>query len=438
MTAPFSARRRADEFEALLSRGPGTALTERDAERFAALLDVVADLRSLPEAAPRPEFVSSLRERLMAEADTVLVEQPPAPSRLAMPVAARPRDRRLAAVLGGAALVGAAATMAVAAETALPGEALYGVKRGIESAEVRLATDDAARGRTLLAQADTRLTEVETLAGGDDGRDQLIPDTIESFTRQSSDGVRTLVEAYEVSGDDADAQAARDFTSQSMERLDELEQQLPESARDELLAAGRTLTDLDLEVSNACLVCTGGITTVPEFLDLASASGDLLSGLDVDTLQLEGAPISGQDLTGIQVPEALDPQQVVPSQLPTQVPSQVPSQAPTQAPTTPGVPAPTTPVLPTTAPPTTPGKPDPTQPVKDITKGVTDTVTNTTSDVASQLNNVTGGALGGLTTGIDDATGGLIEEVTGTLDGLTGGTLGNATGGLLPGANPGK
>ena len=55
------------------------------------------------------------------------------------------------------------------------------------------------------------------------------------------------------------------------------------------------------------------------------------------------------------------------------------------------------------------------------------------TDLASQLNGVTGGALGGLTTGVDDATGGLIGEVTGTLDGITGGTLGNATGGLLPG-----
>ena len=61
MTPAFSARRRADEFEALLSRGPGAPLTERDAERFAALLDLVADLRSLPEVAPRAEFVSSLR-----------------------------------------------------------------------------------------------------------------------------------------------------------------------------------------------------------------------------------------------------------------------------------------------------------------------------------------------------------------------------------------
>ena len=44
MTPAFSARRRADEFEALLSRGSDAPLDERDAARFAPLLDVVAVL----------------------------------------------------------------------------------------------------------------------------------------------------------------------------------------------------------------------------------------------------------------------------------------------------------------------------------------------------------------------------------------------------------
>ena len=64
MTAPFSARRRADEFEALLSRDPTTATSGRDAEPYADLLDVVADLRAVPPVTARPEFVASLRERL--------------------------------------------------------------------------------------------------------------------------------------------------------------------------------------------------------------------------------------------------------------------------------------------------------------------------------------------------------------------------------------
>lgn len=406
MTSVFSARRRADDFEALLSRGPEAPLTERDAARFAALMVVVSDLRAMPEATPRPEFASALRERLMAEADTALVRQPSAPTRLAMPVTSSTRERRFAALVGGVALVGATATMAVAAQTSLPGESLYGVKRGIESAQVRLATDEAGRGRTLLAQAGNRLTELEELAAGNGGNDRLIPDTLDDFTEQSGEGVRTLLTAYLSGGTEQDAQAARDFTATSMERLTTLQNQLPANALDELLAAGRTLTDLDLEIGSACQSCSGGIATTPDFL-LSSGPTDLLTGLDSDELTLEPAPVSGQDVSGITIPDAL--------QSPT-------LQSPTLS--TPAPQATKTPTPEVVAPdPTKPQKTTPDK-VKDITKGVTDTP----GEVTSGLDGATGGAIGGLTSGVDNATGGLIGEVTGTLDGLTG----NATGGLLP------
>lgn len=408
MTAAFSARRRADEFEALLSRGADSSLTDRDAHKYADLLEVVSELEALPEVTARPEFVGSLRERLMAEADTALVRQPPTPQRLAMPATTRRRDRRLGALLGGIALIGTTATMAVAAQTSLPGESLYGVKRGIEAAQVRLADDESQRGRTLLAQADTRLTELEQLAAGDGGREQLIPDTLDAFTEQSSTGVRSLLTSYD-RGVEQDAQRARDFTATSLERLDALEEQLPESARDELLAAGRTLTDLDLEVSSACPVCSGGITATPDFL-LTSAPVDLLTGLDVDELTLEAAPVSGQDLTGIVVPEEL-------KALPTAVPSS--TALPTPATTSLPDPTKTDPMK------TDPATTDPGKPIKDLT----DEVTGTTGNLVDE---VTGGAIGGLTSEVDDATGGLIGEITGTLDPLTGNTLGGATGGLLP------
>jgi hypothetical protein len=323
-----------------------------------------------------------------------------------MPAASTRRDRRVAVLLGGAALVGATATMAVAAQTALPGESLYGVKRGIESAQVRLTDDDSERGRALLAQADTRLTELQQLAAGEGGREELIPSTLDTFTDQSSDGVRSLLSSDDSGVDDA--QRARDFIASSLERLDALADQVPPGARDELVAAGRTLTDLDLEVSSACPVCFGAVTTTPDFL-LTSAPLDLLAGLDTDEQTLEAAPVSGQDLTGITVPEVL--------QQPVATPTSV-------------LPTPTTTVPDPTK--TDPTKTDPTKPVKDVTGTVTGTVTDTTGDLAGQLDGATGGALGGLTSGVDDATGGLISEVTGTLDGLSGGTLDSATGGLLP------
>jgi len=411
MTGPFSARRRADEFDALLSRRPETPLTDREAERFAALLTLVSDLRAVPEAMPRPEFSGALRERLMTEADTVLLPQPSsplAPQRLSMP--ARGRDRRVAILLGGAAIVGATATMAVAAQTALPGESLYSVKRGIEAAEVRFAGDDAARGRALLANAETRLTELEALAASDDpSTQQTVPDTLDAFTEESSEGVGSLLTAYAQSGSEADVERAREFTATSLDRLSALEGQVPESARDELLSAGRTLTDLDLEAGIACPDCGGGITITPDFL-LRSAPADLTAGLDVDNLTLEAAPVSGQDVTGIIVPQGL-----LPGAQPT---------TQTTPPTTTPTPLAEQPVKETTG-----GVKDP---VKDPVKGLTDTVTGTTEGVTETLDEVTGGAVGGLTGGLDDATGGLIGEVTGTLDEITGGTVTGVTGGLIP------
>jgi hypothetical protein len=421
MTPAYSARRRADEFEGLLSRDLDAPLSERDAARFAELLDVVADLRALPEVTPRADFSASLRERLMAEADTVLLTQPEVTSRLAMPPSNRKRQRRAATLLGGVALVGATATMAVAAQSSLPGESLYNVKRGIESAQVRLAPDEAARGRLQLAQAETRLGELEALTA-DDGNDRLIPATLVAFTEQSGDGVRSVLASYAAGGSEQDVQQARDFAATSLDRLDAMKSDVPVSAQEEFLAAGRTLSDLDLEIGFACAACQGGIVSVPGFL-LSSAPADLLEGLDVDALTLEGAPISGQDVKGIKVPELLQtPGAIDPSTLPTGQPSGLPTDVPTSLPTN----VPTS--LPTDPTKTNPPKPDPTDPVGTVTN----TVTNTTSNVIDTVDGLTGGALGGLTGGLNDATGGLIGDLTGTLNGATGGLLGNATGGLLP------
>src|SRR5690606_13250457 len=156
------------------------------------LLDVVEELRSAPEVTARSEFVSSLRERLMAEADTVLL--PAAPRELALPPRSARRDRRVAALLGGVAIAGSTATVAVASQPALPGESLYPVKRGLESAEVRLVSGDTARGEVLIANAERRLAELEALTVEGNARTRaLIPDTIDDFTAQADEGARLVL-----------------------------------------------------------------------------------------------------------------------------------------------------------------------------------------------------------------------------------------------------
>src|SRR5688572_13645360 len=117
MSSVIPGRRRADEFAALVDGRSAT-----DPLRHSDLLRLVADLRELPTAVPRPEFVSSLRASLMAAADEALV---PIDTRLTLPVTTRSRrDRRVALAAGAVALVGATSSMAVAAQSALPGDAL--------------------------------------------------------------------------------------------------------------------------------------------------------------------------------------------------------------------------------------------------------------------------------------------------------------------------
>lgn len=73
-------------------------------------------------------------------------------------------NRRLAAGITGVILVGASGTMAIAAQSALPGDRLYPLKRGLEGAHAQLTFDRAARGRVLLDSASTRLDEVADLS----------------------------------------------------------------------------------------------------------------------------------------------------------------------------------------------------------------------------------------------------------------------------------
>ena len=153
--------RRADEFAALVEGTSTSGL-----ERHARLLDVVGQLQAETSPAPRPVFVADLRERLMAEAETVLVplaarESAATDARLTLPGRTgrgsdrrTSRDRRIAWGVGSLALLTSAATVAVGSQVALPGDALYPVKRAIEDVSTSLAVGDGETGQRMLAHAD--------------------------------------------------------------------------------------------------------------------------------------------------------------------------------------------------------------------------------------------------------------------------------------------
>lgn len=262
MTPVFSARRRADEFDSLIQGSPGT---DFDDARYAEFLEIVSALRATAPAPARPEFVSSLRERLMLAAQTELV--PAEEARLTIPTR-RPRDRRIAAAIGGFAIVGATTSMAMAAQSALPGDVLYPLKRAIENLQTGVSVDEGQKGATMLANASGRLDEVSALSR--EGRLEdttVIAETLNTFTEQATGASDLLLSDYEATGDESSIIELRDFTASSMDTLASLEALVPADAHDELLHAARVLTQIDAEAEQACPDCGGvGITDIPKIL----------------------------------------------------------------------------------------------------------------------------------------------------------------------------
>ena len=80
------------------------------------------------------------------------------------------RERRLGIALGAVAIIGATTSMAVASQSALPGDALYPLKRAIENTQAGFSVGDDAKGETILGNASGRLDEVDELTRSDQPR----------------------------------------------------------------------------------------------------------------------------------------------------------------------------------------------------------------------------------------------------------------------------
>ncbi|MGI8537544.1 MAG: DUF5667 domain-containing protein [Mycobacteriales bacterium] len=178
----LATRRRADEFARLLDG----AQPVESPDAYAALAEYapsVALTRQLasagrqalaPIAAPRAEFRTALRTRLLAVATV------PASSRCAAPAVptigptahvrwrTRPVQRAVGVAAGTMASVLAIGGVAVAGSQSLPGDPFYNVKRTAEDFQLTTADGDLAKGRRHLDFAATRLRELRGLALGRD------------------------------------------------------------------------------------------------------------------------------------------------------------------------------------------------------------------------------------------------------------------------------
>ena len=300
MSPVFAARRRAEEFDALVeTRAAGRPVEDA---RFDDLLDVVGALRSSPQPQARPEFVSDLRQQLMTAAATELrsaaTASPATAARLSVAPQRTRRDRRIAAAVGGLAIVGASSTMAVASQSALPGDVLYPLKRAIENVATGVSTSDERRGGSLLSHAAGRLAEVDALSRDEEGQDlEAIESTLVSFTEQASEASQVLLGDYAETGDETTIVELQEFTVDSMSVLEDLSAVLPAPAQDVLVTAGTLLAEIDQTTQQLCPTCAGStIDQVPTFL--VNAAEALLGDLVTPAASDDRAATGSQDGSG--------------------------------------------------------------------------------------------------------------------------------------------
>jgi hypothetical protein len=241
-------RRRADEFAALLE---GTRTAE--GHQLESLVDLAASLRRAPQldelTAPRADFRAALRERLLAEAAARPPRAIPAQRAPSDPSAPPIRQRVRRLVATGVAVGLLAGTGTAAASThSVPGDALYGIKRGLESVELSLARSDLSRGRELLEQADSRLSEAESLAASAGSRSatttQRLATALAEMDAATRSGAEALNSSYADTGDSEALTTLDRFVVKQRPRLADLNDLVDPALRPRLLDLADLLASL--------------------------------------------------------------------------------------------------------------------------------------------------------------------------------------------------
>lgn len=157
----------------------------------------------------------------------------------------RPFARRVRA--RGAVLVGlAVGTLAVsgiaaASGTAMPGDALYGLKRSQEAAQLQLSGSSAGKGQLYLDFASKRLEEAQSDTGDPNGFNQLLI----QMSTDTLQGAGLLFSAALASHDKAALQTVANFYTHQKDQLGLLKTQLRRGT-DAYNAVLKYETDLDL------------------------------------------------------------------------------------------------------------------------------------------------------------------------------------------------
>ncbi|MFJ8085191.1 DUF5667 domain-containing protein [Streptomyces sp. NPDC096205] len=268
MIANVSAHRRANAFAQALeeqseqgtaaeqSEGPAPTPAPAEQSEQGRLLALAAGLGELPKPELDPEVKVVQRAQLVAAMEAMLqtgtaggeATDPSVPEQRsrsrgahrATPLSRfRPRTRLAKGLTAGGLSVGVAAGafggVAAASSDALPGDSLYGLKRGIEDFKLNyLADGDTERGEVYLDHASTRLSEARRLMergrSGPLDHESLgeIRRALSGMQHDASEGHRLLREAYERDPDSlGPIQALSSFSRSHREAWGALRDKLP-------------------------------------------------------------------------------------------------------------------------------------------------------------------------------------------------------------------
>jgi hypothetical protein len=199
---------------------------------------------------------------------------------------------RGAIVIGVAAGAMAVSGISAASENAAPGDALYGVKRSTEKAQLAMAGSDVTRGQLSLDFARTRLAEAAAMPGDDATISGVLAD-MDADTRQ---GVKLLTGAAVAEEDTAPLTRVDGFVAGQRQTLEPMLEGLSPANRESAETSMALLEKVDSRAGalRAGLAC-GSVSPVatdvlgPEVKDCVTGANDHSSDSDEPAGQGEKA-----------------------------------------------------------------------------------------------------------------------------------------------------
>ena len=371
--ALLSRRRRAEQFARLLDGQDDRSaaqLATRNDPHLAPLVELATALRSVP-LGPTPDFRSALRQRLVAVAAVQGVGEVSLPAAVRAPVAAPSLPRRLnewaegwrvrprfVAATAAASAVVMVGGIGLAGSRSLPGQPLYGVKRGVEHVQLSFAGSTEAKGERHLQFAQTRMREVAALVKNDraigvapmqaplvasgalgGSLSSRVVSTLHDMDAETTAGTKDLTTVFARSHDSHPLHVLATFAANQQHALTAVMPSLPSDAATRAAVSLALIQRVDsraqalLTGPSCTAACRAGAATTPGPAP-TTPPGDELGATPCSCTQSSGSADSGQDNSDSNAPK--------PAPSPTGTPEPGNDQPPPDNPTPTPSPSPTT------------------------------------------------------------------------------------------------